>query len=66
MKIKTGALDTVWGAIAQFWRGRVTRTYNGIPYAKSYNYDERLATNQPPNFLAPTSSSWNIYCETSP
>jgi Tfp pilus assembly protein PilX len=58
---------TVWGAIAQFWRGRVTRTASGIPYAKSYNYDDRLATNQPPNFLAPTSnSSWKVTRETQP
>ncbi len=58
---------TVWGAIAQFWRGRVTRTYQGVPYAKDYNYDSRLATNQPPNFLAPTSNgSWKMTRETAP
>jgi hypothetical protein len=58
---------TVWGAIAQFWRGRVTAGAGKGGYIKSYNYDERLATSQPPSFLAPTSSgSWKISRETAP
>jgi len=56
---------TVWGSIAQFWRGAVKR--GGSGYYKSYNYDERLATNQPPSFLAPTTNGgWKISRETAP
>jgi Tfp pilus assembly protein PilX len=59
---------TIWGAIAQNWRGRVTGGPTiGGGYTKSYNYDERLATEQPPNFLSPTSTSgWRITRETAP
>jgi hypothetical protein len=57
---------TVWGAIAQYWRGRVAANLNGEPYIKNYNYDERLAVKQPPNFLSPTSTNWHISRETSP
>jgi Tfp pilus assembly protein PilX len=58
---------TVWGAIAQDWRGRVT----GKPlvaggYLKSYNYDERLKAKQPPSFLSPTTTSWHVTRETQP
>jgi type II secretory pathway pseudopilin PulG len=58
---------TVWGAIAQYWRGRVTdSTVGGYP-EKIYNYDERLATLQPPSFLSPTSTGgWKIERETEP
>jgi Tfp pilus assembly protein PilX len=55
---------TIWGAIAQDWRGRVTAGNN--PYLKNYNYDERLATKQPPSFLSPTSTSWKVARETAP
>ena len=63
----------VWGAIAQNWRGRVTggasffgTTSGGYP-EKNYNYDERLATKQPPNFLSPNSSGgWELERETAP
>ncbi len=59
---------TVWGAIAQFWRGRVTQGVSGGGYpSKNYNYDERMATGQPPSFLAPTATSgWRITRETQP
>jgi len=57
----------VWGSIAQFWRGRVTKGGGGGGYYKSYNYDDRLATNQPPSFLAPsTTGGWHITRETAP
>ena len=58
----------VWGAIAQFWRGRVccaTTLEPGTGYLKEYNYDERLKTDQPPSFLSPTSTGgWKIERET--
>ena len=58
---------TVWGTIAQFWRGRVTAGFGGGGYIKSYNYDDRLATNQPPSFLAPTTTGgWKASRETAP
>ena len=58
----------VWGAIAQFWRGRVTKGIGEAGYPeKNYNYDERLATKQPPNFLSPNSSGgWELERETAP
>ena len=63
----------IWGAIGQNWRGRVTggasffgTTSGGYP-EKNYNYDERLATKQPPNFLSPNSSGgWELERETAP
>jgi hypothetical protein len=59
---------TVWGVIAQYWRGRVTGgiTEGGGGYLKSYNYDERLKSKQPPNFLSPTTTDWKITRETQP
>jgi hypothetical protein len=59
---------TVWGVIAQYWRGRVTGgiTEGGGGYLKSYNYDPRLQTKQPPNFLSPTTTDWKITRETQP
>ena len=62
----SSSLLTVWGAIAQFWRGRVASNLNGEPYVKNYNYDERLVSKQPPNFLSPTSTNWHITRETAP
>ncbi|HEV2975552.1 MAG TPA: hypothetical protein VGX69_11270 [Solirubrobacteraceae bacterium] len=57
---------TVWGSIAQFWRGPVG-TAGGTGYIKNYNYDERLASQQPPSFLNPTNaSSWKVSRETAP
>lgn len=58
---------TIWGSIAENWRGRVTCCLSGGDYIKDYKYDERLATDQPPSFLAPsTSSDWKIERETAP
>jgi hypothetical protein len=57
---------TVWGAIAQNWRGRVTAGLGSGGYIKSYNYDERLAAKQPPSFLSPTTTSWHVTRETQP
>jgi hypothetical protein len=58
---------TVWGAIAQDWRGRVTGKPT-VPggYLKNYNYDPRLASKQPPNFLSPTTTNWKVTRETQP
>jgi type II secretory pathway pseudopilin PulG len=58
---------TVWGSIAQFWRGPVgTAGEGGTGYIKNYNYDERLAAQQPPSFLSPSSTSWKLSRETAP
>jgi Tfp pilus assembly protein PilX len=54
----------VWGSIAQFWRGPVGRGETG--YTKNYNYDERLATEQPPNFLSPSTTAWKLTRVTAP
>ena len=35
-------------------------------YNKEYNYDERLATDEPPYFLAPLKAGWKIARETAP
>jgi hypothetical protein len=50
---------TVWGSIAQFWRGPVG-TSGGSGYIKNYNYDQRLFTQEPPNFLSPISTAWKL------
>lgn len=57
----------IWGSIAQYWRGRVTAGAGKGGYIKSYNYDNRFATSEPPNFLAPTTSGyWKIAREVQP
>jgi Tfp pilus assembly protein PilX len=53
------------GAIAQKFRG-IVGTTNGTGYLKDYIYDERLATDEPPYFLAPLDAGWEIARETSP
>jgi hypothetical protein len=59
---ETGTLN-IYGAIAQKFRGIV-----GVPgehgYVKNYQYDERLATDEPPYFLAPLKAGWRIIRET--
>jgi hypothetical protein len=55
----------VYGAIAQKYRG-VVGTSGGTGYIKDYIYDERLATDEPPYFLAPLKAGWKIARETSP
>jgi Tfp pilus assembly protein PilX len=53
---------TVYGAIAQIFRGTVG-THSGETvssgYAKNYNYDERLHVESPPYFLNPVTASWS-------
>jgi hypothetical protein len=41
-------------------------TTGGTGYLKNYNYDERLATDEPPYFLAPLKAGWKIIRETAP
>jgi Tfp pilus assembly protein PilX len=55
----------VYGAIAQKFRG-VVGTTGGTGYFKDYKYDERLATDEPPYFLAPLGAGWQIARETAP
>jgi hypothetical protein len=60
-------LITIWGSIAENWRGRVTCCVSGGDYIKNYKYDTRLATNEPPSFLAPsTTAGWKVQRETAP
>ncbi len=58
---------TFWGSIAEDWRGRVTCCAAGGDYVKSYKWDSRLESDQPPDFLAPsTNSGWKLERETAP
>jgi hypothetical protein len=58
---------TIWGSIAEEWRGRVTCCASGGDYVKSYKWDTRLENDQPPDFLAPTTNTgWKIERETAP
>jgi Tfp pilus assembly protein PilX len=61
---KLGELN-VYGAIAQDYRGIVTKI-GSTGYEKDYKYDERLATDEPPYFLAPLKSGWKVIRETAP
>ncbi len=54
----------VFGAIGQNYRGVVGQGSAG--YIKNYNYDSRLATDEPPYFLAPLKAGWKVSRETSP
>jgi hypothetical protein len=54
-----------YGSIAQNYRGPVG-TGGGTGYLKDYKYDERLATEEPPYFLAPLKTGWRIIRETAP
>jgi len=59
----------LYGAIAQKFRGAVGTVGGGgqtSGYIKEYKYDERLATDEPPYFLAPLKAGWKIIRETSP
>lgn len=53
----------IYGAIAQKFRGPVG-TSGGTGYYKNYNYDERLATDEPPYFLSPLNAGWQVERET--
>jgi type II secretory pathway pseudopilin PulG len=57
---------TIWGSIAENFRGRVTCCASGGNYVKSYKYDERLKTIQPPDFLAPSSTEVTLSRVTAP
>jgi hypothetical protein len=55
---------TVFGAIAQQFRGTVGQSTNGTSitqgYSKAYNYDTRLQFQAPPKFLSPVSATYGI------
>jgi type II secretory pathway pseudopilin PulG len=58
---------TVDGAIAQWFRGTVGLNSNGTithGYRKGYSYDQNLRYADPPYFLDPVETSWNIVRET--
>lgn len=55
----------VYGAIAQKFRG-IVGTTGGTGYIKNYEYDERLAVDEPPYFLSPLNSGWKVVRETTP
>lgn len=55
----------VYGAIAQNYRG-IVGTTGGTGYIKNYNYDERLAVDEPPYFLNPLNAGWKVVRETTP
>jgi hypothetical protein len=55
----------VFGAIGQKFRG-IVGLVGGSGYNKEYIYDERLATDEPPYFLAPLKAGWKIARETAP
>jgi hypothetical protein len=64
----TGELN-VFGAIGQDYRGTVGEESNGKPvhgYLKNYEYDDRLATDEPPYFLTPLKAGWKIVRQVSP
>ena len=51
------------GAIAQVFRGPVgtgSGTTSVSGYLKSYNYDDRFAYKEPPNFIDPIQSEWRM------
>jgi Tfp pilus assembly protein PilX len=56
----------VYGAIAQNFRGIVgTGSGPGMTgYVKNYNYDQRLAADEPPYFLQPLNTGWEVNRET--
>ncbi len=57
---------SVYGAIAQFYRGPVGSGSGSVNtgYAKNYNYDDRLAYAEPPYFLNPISVAWTVQHQT--
>lgn len=55
---------TIWGSIAEDWRGRVTCCAAGGDYLKDYKWDSRLENLQPPDFLPPATTSWKLVRET--
>ena len=57
---------TVWGSIAQNFRGTVGTSGGNTGYLKNYNYDERLAADEPPGFIIPSNVTWSVTRETQP
>lgn len=61
---------TIWGSIAQQFRGSVRSQYSSnrtswvTAYAKGYGYDTRLKTSAPPKFLQPVSTTYGVTTET--
>lgn len=59
---------TIYGSIAQQFRGSVRTSYNSgawvTGYAKAYAYDTRLKTSAPPKFLQPVSTTYGVTTET--
>jgi hypothetical protein len=55
----------VYGAIAQDYRG-IVGLIGTSGYLKNYEYDTRLATDEPPYFLAPLRAGWKVIRETAP
>ena len=53
----------IYGAIGQNYRG-VVGTTGGTGYFKHYEYDGRLATDEPPFFLAPLKAGWKVVRQT--
>ncbi|MEO8093117.1 MAG: hypothetical protein ABI726_10465, partial [bacterium] len=62
---KLGKIE-VHGAIAQLFRGTVGTSGGGggTGYLKDYNYDDRLAVQEPPYLFDLASSSWHVVRET--
>jgi type II secretory pathway pseudopilin PulG len=50
---------TVKGALAQKYRGPVGTT-GSTGYIKSYEYDDKFRTNEPPEFTSPEKTAWVI------
>ena len=54
----------IYGAIGQNYRGVVGTGAGGTGYLKNYEYDDRLATTEPPYFLTPLKAGWKIVRQT--
>lgn len=54
---------TIFGAVAQKFRGPVGTSVNGDPqtgFIKAYNYDDRLRFRSPPRFIDPVAAGWQV------
>jgi hypothetical protein len=51
---------TVFGAIAQYYRGVVGSGGGAHGFIKDYNYDNRLRYRSPPYFLNPVDAAWSM------
>jgi Tfp pilus assembly protein PilX len=52
----------IFGAVGQDYRGIVLVGSSG--YVKNYEYDDRLATDEPPYFLTPLKAGWKVIRQT--